>query len=144
MSSPSNHPPPLTRPTVSRRKSRPRGHPFFARYRDKPSSLRELAVAAGRRQLRQATWRNGTKTDPSNRTAAMRSRFLALRVRPATRDIPLADDGSLPEQWLLVEWPARAVEPTDYWISNLPVDTPISTGVLRSSRTVGPLKMGVY
>ena len=57
----------------------------------------------------------------------MRSRFLALRVRPANQDIPLADDGSLPEQWLHVKWPARAVEPTDYCISDLPSDTPIST-----------------
>ena len=104
-----------------------RGHPSLARYRSKPSSLRELAQVAGRRQLHQVTWRKGTKTGPANRTAAMRSRFLALRVRPANRDIPLADDGSLPAQWLLAQWPARAVEPTDYWISDLPADTPIST-----------------
>lgn len=65
------------------------------------------------------TWSHGTKTDPDNRTAAMRSRFLALRIRPANRDITPADDGSLPEAWLLAEWPTGAEEPTDYWIATL-------------------------
>lgn len=103
------------------------GRPFQARYRDKPSSLRELAIAAGRGQLHHVTWRKGTRTGPSNRTAAMRSRFLALRVRPANRDIPLNNDGSLPEQWLLAEWPTGEKEPTDYWLSDLPEATPIAT-----------------
>ena len=57
----------------------------------------------------------------------MRSRFLALRVRPANRDIPRADDGTLPECWLIAEWPTGKTEPTDYWLSNLPADTPITT-----------------
>ena len=55
----------------------------------------------------------------------MRSRFLALRVRPANRDIPRAPDGSLPECWLLAEWPPGEAEPTDYWLSTLPADTPL-------------------
>ena len=54
----------------------------------------------------------------------MTSCFLAIRVRPANRGIPRADDGSLPECWLLAEWPPEADEPTDYWLSNLPEDTP--------------------
>jgi SRSO17 transposase len=53
----------------------------------------------------------------------MTSRFLALRVRPANRAIPRGGDGSLPQCWLIAEWPAGAAEPTDYWLSNLPVDT---------------------
>jgi len=56
----------------------------------------------------------------------MTSCFLAIRVRPANRGIPCADDGSLPECWLLAEWPPEADEPTDYWLSNLPPDTPIA------------------
>ena len=55
----------------------------------------------------------------------MHSEFLALRVRPANHDIPRNTDGSLPECWLIVEWPADASEPTDYWLSNLPADTPL-------------------
>ena len=47
------------------------------------------------------------------------------RVRPANRDIPRGPDGSLPECWLLAEWPPGEPEPTDYWLSNLPSDTPL-------------------
>lgn len=102
------------------------GRPFQARYRQAPSSLKRLAIAAGRQQLHQVTWCRGTRTGPANRTASMRSRFLALRVRPANKDIPLNEDGSLPEQWLIAEWPAGQPEPTDYWISDLPDTTPLS------------------
>ena len=103
------------------------GRPFQARYRDKPSSLRELAIEAGKAQLHQVTWRHGTRTSPRNPNAAMASRFLALRVRPANRDIPLNDDDSLPVQWLLAECPTGQKEPTDYSISDLPDTTPIAT-----------------
>ncbi|MFF4621984.1 transposase [Nonomuraea jabiensis] len=58
-----------------------------AKYRSAPSSLRELALAAGRSSLRQVSWRQGTKKSKSNPTATMRSRFLVLRVRPANSDI---------------------------------------------------------
>ena len=97
------------------------------RYRASPSSLRDLALVAGRKHLHEATWRHGTKTGPGNRTAAMKSRFLALRIRPANRDIPLNEDGSLPEAWMLAEWPAHEPAPTDYWLSDLPADTPLKT-----------------
>lgn len=97
-----------------------RGRPSVPRYRDTPSSLAELAVAAGRRELRQATWRHGTRKTGTNRTAAMKSRFLAMRVRPASRHITPAEDGSLPEAWMIAEWPPGAIEPTDYWLSDLP------------------------
>jgi len=55
----------------------------------------------------------------------MTSRFLALRVRPANRDIPRYPDGTLPECWLIAEWPSGEPEPTDYWLSTLPADTPL-------------------
>ena len=72
------------------------------------------------------TWRQGTKATNGNPGAAMTSWFVAIRVRPANRDIPRADDGTLPECWLLAEWPPEADEPTDYWLSTLPEDTPIA------------------
>ena len=102
-----------------------RGRPPTPRYLDPHQSCRDLAVAAGRAVLKTVTWRHGTKVDPDNRAAVMRSRFLALRIRPANRDITAAQDGSLPEAWLLAEWPAGAEEPTDYWISTLGPDTPL-------------------
>ena len=63
----------------------------------------------------------------------MTSCFLAIRVRPANRDIPRADDGSLPGCWLLAEWPPEADEPTDYWLSDLPGTTPIA-GLVRLAK----------
>uniref|UniRef100_A0AAU1UN42 IS701 family transposase n=1 Tax=Streptomyces sp. NBC_00119 TaxID=2975659 RepID=A0AAU1UN42_9ACTN len=85
------------------------------RYRDKASSV------AGREGSR----------------GPMRSRFVALRVRPAgVRARRLAQaaataehgywDGVLPEVTLLVEWPEDAQEPTGYWLSSLPADTPLA------------------
>ena len=51
--------------------------------------------------------------------------FLAIRVRPASRHIPRAADRSYPACWLLAEWPPEADEPSGYWLSTLPEDTPI-------------------
>jgi SRSO17 transposase len=102
-----------------------RGRPPVPRYPDPASTLAALALAAGRRALRRVTWRHGTRRTTVNPTAAMTSRFLALRVRPANRDIPRAPDRSLPECWLIAEWPPGRSEPTDYWLSSLPADTPL-------------------
>ena len=101
------------------------GRPSVPRYRAKPLSLRQLAIAHAD-QIQEVTWRQGTKATKGNPTAAMTSHFLAIRVRPANRDIPRAGDGSLPECWLLAEWPPEADEPTDYWLSTLPAATPIA------------------
>jgi SRSO17 transposase len=105
----------------SGRGPRPRQH----RYLHAPGSLKDLVVNAGRTSLHQVTWRHGTKSTTSNRLASMTSRFIALRVRPANRDIPRAEDGSLPAEWLLAEWPTGAGAPTDYWFSTLPETTPL-------------------
>jgi SRSO17 transposase len=104
-----------------------RGRPPGPRYATDASNLRDLVLAAGRRSLRQVTWRQGSKKTKGNPTAKMRSRFIAMRVRPANRDIPRALDGSLPECWLLAQWPPGEPEPTDYWLSTLPAGTPIKT-----------------
>jgi SRSO17 transposase len=101
------------------------GRPSVPRYRAKPLSLRQLALASAD-QIQPVTWRQGTRATRGNPAAAMTSHFLAIRVRPANRDIPRAADGSLPECWLLAEWPPQAEEPTDYWLSTLPPDTPIA------------------
>lgn len=73
-----------------------RGRPAHPGYREEASTLRELARAAGRTATHQVTWRHGTRKTSDNPTAALTSRFLALRVRPANRDIPRGSDGSLP------------------------------------------------
>ena len=102
-----------------------RGRPPSPRYPDDPTNLRTLALAAGRSALRTVTWRHGTRATKGNPTARLRSRFLALRVRPANRDIPRSPDGSLSACWLLAEWPPGEPEPTDYWLSNLDQTTPL-------------------
>ena len=58
----------------------------------------------------------------------MHSRFVALRIRPAGREIRQATDGpELPERWLLAEWPAGKSEPVQFWLSNLPSGMPLAT-----------------
>ena len=44
-----------------------------------------------------------------------------MRVRPAHHDEKRSR--LWPEQWLLIEWPEGAPEPTKYWLSNLAADT---------------------
>jgi SRSO17 transposase len=96
---------------------RGRGRPPKARYPDKPTSLRALALAAGPDTARPVCWREGDR-------GPLTSRFIALRVRPAN-DAQRDDDGVLGERWLLAEWPAGKDEPVKYWLSNLPADTPL-------------------
>jgi len=100
-----------------------RGRPPGARYRQDPSSLRELALAAPKKAAVTVTWREGTR-------GKMTSRFIALRVRPANiqlrrRAHKTADE--LPVRWLVCEWPPGEPEPVKYWLSNLPTDTPLKT-----------------
>jgi len=101
------------------------GRPPKPAYPSPPVNLRQLALAHAD-QIAPVTWRQGTKAAKGNPDAAMTSHFLAIRVRPANRDIPRTADRSLPDCWLLAEWPPQAGEPTDYWLSNLPPDTPIT------------------
>jgi len=96
-----------------------RGRPPVARYREKPSSLRELVLAVGREQVRTIGWREGDR-------GPLASQFITLRVRPAN-DAQRDEDGVLPERWLLAEWPDGKDEPVTYWLSNLPPETPLVT-----------------
>ena len=98
-----------------------RGRPPGARYREDPSSLKELALAAGKKTAQTVTWREGTR-------GKMNSRFIALRVRPANIELRRAAHKAgeeLPVRWLICEWPSKESEPTKYWLSNLPADTPL-------------------
>jgi SRSO17 transposase len=110
---------PTTAPYTGRgRRPRPR-------YRAKPISLKRLALAAGPQACVELIWRRGSK-------GLQRSRFLALRVRPAgitpRRQAAARAAGAgweLPVRWLLAEWPTDKPEPVKYWLANLPADTPI-------------------
>lgn len=100
------------------------GQPPKPAYPTPPATVRQHAIAHAA-QARPVTWRHGTKTSKDNPAAAMASWFLAIRVRPASRHIPRLADRSFPACWLLAEWPPGADEPTGYWLSTLPEDTPI-------------------
>jgi SRSO17 transposase len=99
-----------------------RGQPSKPRYRQPRTQVRQLALAAGPTACVDLVWRRGSK-------GLQRSRFLALRVRPAgvspRRRAMATADRELPRRWLLAEWPTDQPEPTRYWLSNLPDDTPI-------------------
>jgi SRSO17 transposase len=89
----------------------------------RPVSVEHLALAAPARDWRLVTWRDAAH-------GRQRSRFLVRRVRPAHRDFTRRTPH--PEEWLLVEWPAGEPEPTHYWLSTLPADTPPRTLVCRA------------
>jgi SRSO17 transposase len=77
-----------------------------------PIEAKQLAQELPEKAWRKVTWRQGSK-EP------LRSRFATLRVRPAYGDDRKA--GQQPEQWLLMEWPSGASEPSGYWLALLPM-----------------------
>jgi SRSO17 transposase len=81
-----------------------------------PVSVKQLAMKLLPSAFHQITWREGSQRK-------LRSRFAALRIRPAHRDYEMAEPH--PEQWLLIEWPRGESEPTKYWLSTLPENTKI-------------------
>lgn len=84
----------------------------------KPISVRELAVSLPRSRFRSVSWREGT-------AHSLRSRFAAVRVRPAhgdtRREIPRE------EEWLLIEWPSGEPELAKYSLSTLPPNTSLKS-----------------
>jgi SRSO17 transposase len=85
--------------------------------RHRPVALSLLAQELPARSWRTITWREGTR-------GAMRSRFALLRVRPAHGERKLHQPREV--EWLLIEWPRAEPEPTKYWLSTMPADTPAS------------------
>jgi SRSO17 transposase len=78
--------------------------------RHAPVSVREHALALPASAWRSVGWRPGTR-------GTLRSRFAAVRVRPAHRDYKRSTPRA--EEWLLIEWPRGEAEPTKYWLANL-------------------------
>ena len=106
-------------PVTRRLGGRP-GRPPRPAYPSQRANLRQLVIACADK-IQQVT-----KATSGNPDAAMTSWFLAIRVRPANRDIPRRPDGSLPECWLLAEWLPAVGEPAGYWLSSLPGTIPIA------------------
>jgi SRSO17 transposase len=82
-----------------------------------PVTVKGLALSLPPDAFKTISWRTGVKED-------LKSRFAALRVRPAHRDYWRAEPH--PEEWLLIEWPEGESEPAKYWLSTLPADMPLT------------------
>jgi len=93
-----------------------RGRPASRVRRDAehtPVSAKQLALSLPAKAWKTVTWREGTRHP-------LRSRFAAVRVRPAHRDHKLTQPREA--EWLLTEWPRGEAEPRKYWMSNLAKD----------------------
>jgi SRSO17 transposase len=105
------------------------GRPPVASCPDKPMTVKELVMRAGRQAARPVSWREGSRPGTARSGfKRMYSRFVALRIRPAGREIRQATKGAeLPERWLLAEWPATEPEPVQFWLSSLPSGMPLAS-----------------
>ncbi len=93
-----------------------RGRPPRLLQRDakhQPVAVGQLALSLPATSWKTVTWRAGVKQK-------LRSRFAAVRVRPAHRDHWRSEPHA--EEWLLIEWPKNEAEPTKYWLSTLPAE----------------------
>ena len=101
--------------TVPERKRGSRGPAPSALVSDRePRQITELAASLAPEDYQTLvyTTRDGEE---------IRSRFATVRVIAAH---PVERDRCAPrEEWLIIEWPEDAEQPSDYWISNLPADT---------------------
>jgi SRSO17 transposase len=104
-----------------------RGRPSRLLRRDEkhtPPSVQQVALSLPVASWKIILWREGTSQQ-------LRSRFAAVRVRPAHRDHERAEPH--PEEWLLIEWPKAEQQPTKYWLSNLPPETKL-TALVRTAK----------
>jgi SRSO17 transposase len=79
-----------------------------------PVSVKELALSLPATAWKDIGWRLSSQ-------GTLRSRFAALRVRPAHRDYHRTEPP--PEEWLLIEWPKSESDPTKYWLSTMSAKT---------------------
>jgi SRSO17 transposase len=84
--------------------------------RQQPAAVLELTKHAPEDLWQDTCWREGTR-------GKMTSQFLFLRVRPAHRDEKRQEPRDV--EWLIAEWPSGEAEPTKFWLSTMPPDTPL-------------------
>jgi SRSO17 transposase len=83
-----------------------------------PISVKQLAFNLPASAWKEIGWRQGSRE-------TLRSRFAAVRVRPAHRDYKRTEPH--PEEWLVIEWPKKESEPKKYWLSTLPAKTSLKS-----------------
>ena len=96
-----------------------------------PVAVKDLALSLSEQAWKTVTWREGTRHK-------LKSRFAAVRVRPAHRDEKRSQP--YPEEWLLMEWPAGETEPTKYWLSTLSVQSRLTALVRLASACLASAK----
>ncbi len=101
-------------PDGSAGEGRPRSRP---RADTEPVAIGALIAGLAAEDWQMVTFRDGPDVEP------MTSRFCFVRVRAAHR-AEKRTPWPPREEWLIAEWPEGRDQPTDYWISNLPADTP--------------------
>ena len=79
------------------------------------TQVKTLAASLPAKRWKKVTYRDRDGED-------ICSRFAFARVIAAR---PITEQRLAPrEEWLIIEWPEGADAPTDYWLSNLPANTP--------------------
>lgn len=76
-----------------------------------PETIAEIAQACPPEAWHQVTWRQGTK-------GPMSSRFARFKVW-AAHGWRKSEHPKREMEWLLIEWPEGAKEPSDYWLASL-------------------------
>lgn len=108
---------PGTRPLPPRPWTRgPRPNRLQVDPKHPPKTVLELARSLPAKAWHARTWWEGSR-------GALTSRFAALRVRSAHRTEQQIRVPAL--EWLVIEWPEGESEPTHYWLSTLPANTPV-------------------
>ena len=87
-----------------------------------PEQASELIARIGQQSFQTVTFRDGPDGEPCT------SRFVFVQVRAAhsAKEAHPAKNDQWPprEEWLIAQWPEGHDHPSEYWISNMPVDTP--------------------
>ena len=78
----------------------------------RPVSVKEVALGLPKHAWRKIKWREGS-------AGSLSSRFARVRVRAGHKHQVA---GGRSQEWLLIEWPEGAAEPTKYWLSTLSAD----------------------
>jgi len=93
----------------------------------KPEPIGKLIERRRADSVQTVTFRDGPHGEPVTSTFIFARVHAAHGWRDDQRWTGWLQGAEVPprEEWLIVEWPEGHDEPTDYWISNLPADTPL-------------------